>query len=146
MEGVPKAMKWQIRLLIPCTAALAIVGCEKPAVTAVPGFYVAEYDGDQDTLRVSPDGTYTHAVGSGASQQVDKGQWTVETLPGEQLGVSFNAFRFREHGGGVGVPGIWHVPVAVNGFSDEYKLCFDPDLDSCFVKKEPTGPGKKSGG
>src|SRR4051812_22355173 len=80
MDGTPEAMKWLPRLLAMGAVLLAAVGCERPHVSAIPGIYVAEYEGDQDTLQVLPDGTYTHAVGTGVSKPVDKGKWTVETL------------------------------------------------------------------
>jgi hypothetical protein len=127
-------MRWLPHLLLG-TALLAAVGCGKPLAAVIPGIYIAEYEGDQDTLKVLPDGTYTHAVGSRVSGQVNRGKWIVETLPGEQLGLSFDAFRFRKHEGGIGAPGIWHVTVQADAFSNEYRLCFDPDLGNCFVKK-----------
>jgi len=71
-------------------------------------------------------------------RQVDEGKWMVETIGKEALGITLEGFRFRLHEGGIGPPGIWHVSVQADVGSGRYRLCFDPDLGSCFVKKIPS--------
>jgi hypothetical protein len=76
-----------------------------------------------------------HVLGTSALRRADVGKWSVETLPNEVLGISLDGFRFRERGGQIKRPGVWHVAVQVSTFSGGYELCFDPDLDTCFIKK-----------
>ena len=128
-------MSYLLHGLCAIAVALVVAGCEKPASAGVPGTYFADYIGDRDEIQLRSNGTYTHALGKSEFKQVDTGKWMVETLPNEGLGISLYSFRFRDHNGQTKPPGIWHVEVNVGALSGEYRLCFDPDLGSCFIKK-----------
>jgi hypothetical protein len=88
----------------------------------------------QDELDLKADGTYRHVLGTDKLKQVDTGTWMVETLRGETVGISLDNFRFRDQHKQMKPPGVWHFEVQTEAFSGQYKLCFDPDLNSCFVK------------
>lgn len=134
MGGAHRSLNRGFRALILSAGMLACVGCHKPVATNVLGTYLAEYEDDRDELQLRPDGTYRHVLGTRTLRQVDVGRWMVDTLPRETLGISLDTFRFRTQSGGVKRAGIWHVEVETKAFSGAYELCFDPDLDRCFLK------------
>lgn len=133
MDRVPYKVAW--RASLTAMLGFSIVACKPMDPAQVPGTYVAEYAQGRDELVVRPDGTYEHVLSSRGVRVVDSGKWIFETLDGEKLGLSFYDFRFRTHDGSIKPKGIWHVEVEPDHRSDKYKLCFDPDLYSCFLQQ-----------
>jgi hypothetical protein len=121
--------------LVVLIVLMAGVGCQRVTARDVLGVYFADYDGDRDELTIRSDGTYSHKIGTGPERRTDDGKWIFETLQGEVLGISFKDFRFRARGGGIKMAGIWHVEAQSEMFVKKTKLCFDPDLDSCFLQE-----------
>jgi hypothetical protein len=74
-----------------------------------------------------------HKFDSVANKPANLGRWKIETRSEEELGVTFEGFQFRSDLNSLKPPGIWHVKVERSLFSGSLKLCFDPDLGSCFV-------------
>ena len=114
---------------------LILCGCSDVEEGKIPGTYVSEYNGGADTLEVHLNGTYVHRFTVGRDHLLDENTWRVENWKGELLAISFENFRFRTYDGRVKAPGVWHVNVETEWLSGKYKLCFDPDLHKCFVKK-----------
>ena len=132
-DGVRRTMKEVLLAAVALLPLLLTTGCQKPVAANLPGTYVAEYEGGTDKLMIDSTGSYSHMIASGTEGTLNAGKWEVETLPGEQLGVSFADFRFRTRGGAIKPAGVWHVRVQVRWQSSAYELCFDPDSNDCFV-------------
>jgi hypothetical protein len=127
-------MRRGLRATLAVLSIVLAAGCQRPVVAGLPGTYVAEYEGGRDKLVIEPGGAYSHSITVGALTVVDTGRWEIDTSPGEQLSVSFAAFRFRAHDGTIKPAGVWHVDVRSRWPSDAYELCFDPDLNYCFKR------------
>lgn len=116
-------------------SVLLLVACERVSEDEVPGVYVASYAGGSDRLTILPNGEYTHLLSTDNGPVTNSGKWTVETLSGEHMGITFDDFRFRKDAKSLKATGIWHVRPRKSPLVGDVKLCFDPDLGTCFVKK-----------
>lgn len=115
------------------------MGCAEVSKEDVPGFYSAEYEGGRDTLELLPDGRFRHTYKLNGEVGLNEGIWAVDSAAPGKLGISLDRFQFRDHFGGLKRGGVWLVEVEVGLFSRRPELCFDPDLNSCFVKEEKLG-------
>jgi hypothetical protein len=128
-----RAMK---AICVALTAVILLaVGCRRLDEAQVPGLYAADYEGGSDTLELLADGTYKHKVGLETGAMVLTGTWKTDTLSGEKLGLSFEAFQFRRNSQTLKPSGVWHVEVERVGAAGDLALCFDPDLEKCFVRQ-----------
>lgn len=125
-----KALLWSLMCSV-----LLLVACGQVGEDEVPGVYVASYAGGSDQLTLLPSGKYTHVLSMDDGSVVSSGKWVVETLSGEDVGITFDDFQFRVDAKSLKPAGVWHVRPRKSPLSGDVKLCFDPDLGTCFVKK-----------
>jgi hypothetical protein len=97
------------------------------------GTYVASYKGETATLSVKPDHSYTHVVQLKDGQITEAAAtWKGFTGSSRQTAVEFLNFRVipsygeAKEGWVTGVDRTW---------SGRVRLCFDEDVDYCYVKR-----------
>ena len=112
-----------------------LLGCDGAKEENIPGIYRAEYIGNIDELVILSDMTYVHSfIGDNGGLVSRKGNWSIEILNNESLGITFEDFSFRQGAYELKPAGYWHVEVEKTVFG-LIQLCFDPDMDKCFIKR-----------
>lgn len=132
-------------------------GCDREIKLGdIPGTYIANHGLGEDGLIVNADGTYRQFfVGKDGKRFENKNSWEVEPSDRtyvrnkEGVAITFNKFismatRFesidpeyaKKHGyeGSQYEPGFWFVEVEKT-LCGTLKLCFDVDLDRCYIKQ-----------
>ena len=131
------------KLFLLC--ALVVAGCSREVgQPELPGQYEFSLDNMKQQVTVGADGKYSNAFyRDGALVWSDQGIWVYEESA-EKKGVAFAEFRFgipeyssnRTQGLGLVVPdrGLWFV-VPERTLTGIKEICFDPDLDRCFLAR-----------
>ena len=119
--------------------ALVVAGCSRGVgQPELPGQYEFSLDNMKQQVTVGADGKYSNAFyRDGILVWSEQGTWTYDV---EEKGIGFAEFRFgipeysfnRDLGFAVPERGLWFV-VPEKTFTGVKKLCFDPDLDRCFL-------------
>lgn len=123
-----------VRMLLVLFSTLGLASCDKPVIeNEIYGLYQAEYLGDTDVLIVSNSSVYIHKyTGSDGTEITEEGLWRFESLGREENGISFDKFVVRGPNNALGLRGIWHRAIERQG--EGVKMCFEYDLNYCFVK------------
>jgi hypothetical protein len=111
-----------------------VAGCSRSLDrTELPDAYRFISGNLMQEITISPDGNYLNAFyREGLLVWSDREGWTPENQKG-QLGITLAKFRFGiiSHSD---APGYWFV-VPEKTLTGIKRLCFDPDLDQCFVSR-----------
>lgn len=147
--------KLSVYLVFIATMLPFLTGCDRKInLGDIPGTYIANHGLGEDTLIISADGTYQQFyVGKDGKRFENKNSWEVEPSDKtyvrnkEGVAITFNKFisavtRFesmapeyaKKYSYKSSPPGYWFVEVE-RTLRGTFKLCFDPDLDYCYIKQ-----------
>lgn len=115
-------------------AALLLAGCDgKIDADSIAGIYVYEDDHVMQTIQIERDFSYTNvAYQDGEKLWSDRSNWEIDRIVDDE-GISFESFRFAMPNHSE-LSGYWFV-VPEKSLVGQIKLCFDPDLNLCFVRR-----------
>lgn len=126
----------KITILVFSALLLISFGCNEISNDefSVIGTYHADYYQKTDLLIIHENGSYYHEFNFNGKNQRNIGKWSLTTNDSKIRMIIFDDFIFREHKGGIKPPGVWLVE-SEKTIGNTVELCFDDDLDLCFISK-----------
>ncbi|MGX5175125.1 hypothetical protein ACUR5C_13970 [Aliikangiella sp. IMCC44653] len=113
----------------------------------IPGEYSADYYGSIDKLRIYKDGSFEHVYLHNEKTVIEKDEWKIleKADDGTSLVLVLSNFSFRQKNGSINKKMDWFANAEKSSritLSDNknnksklaVRLCFNIDMDYCFVK------------